>query len=75
MACFRIRVIIANILLAPLIALKYRFHQLLNQDALLVVSGLLEEQSATLIDAYDASFSLVTQNNFDGWSLLVFAKK
>lgn len=67
--------IIANILLAPLISLKYRFHQLLNQDAQLVVSGLLAEQVPILIEAYEGSFTPITQQTLDGWSLVAFAKK
>jgi ribosomal protein L11 methyltransferase len=67
-------IIIANILLAPLISLKDRFHQLLNQGALLVVSGLLEEQALLLIEAYKGSFSLVNREVLDGWSLLVFKR-
>lgn len=67
--------IIANILLAPLISLKYRFHQLLNPDAQLVVSGLLAEQASIIIEAYEGSFTAITQQTLDGWSLVVFAKK
>lgn len=66
--------IIANILLAPLISLKSRFHQLVNENALLVVSGLLEEQAPLLIEAYGSAFTPITQKNQDGWSLLVFAR-
>jgi len=67
--------IIANILLAPLITLKYRFHQLLHEDSQLVVSGLLEEQAPLLIEAYEGSFTPVTQKNQDGWTILVFLRK
>ncbi len=66
--------IIANILLAPLIALKDRFHQLLHQGGLLVVSGLLAEQAPDLIKAYSSTFTKVTGENLDGWSLLVFVR-
>lgn len=64
--------IIANILLTPLITLKDRFHQLLNKGGQLVVSGLLEEQTSQLIDAYDLLFKVNNQKNHEGWSLLVF---
>ncbi len=70
-----VELIIANILLAPLISLKARFHQLLHKEALLVVSGLLEEQAPLLIEAYQSSFTLVKQQTLDGWILLVFARK
>lgn len=64
--------IIANILLAPLITLKDRFYQLLNQGGTLVVSGLLEEQAPLLIEAYASMFALRTKESLDGWSLLAF---
>ncbi|MFI4918255.1 MAG: 50S ribosomal protein L11 methyltransferase [Legionellales bacterium] len=66
--------IIANILLTPLISLKYRFHELLKQDAVLVVSGLLAEQAPMIIEAYAASFTPIAQQTLDGWSLLVFSR-
>ncbi|MFI4962520.1 MAG: 50S ribosomal protein L11 methyltransferase [Legionellales bacterium] len=68
-------VIIANILLEPLIALKHRFHQLLKPDAVLVVSGLLADQAPILIKAYDSSFNPTAQTLQDGWALLVFTRK
>lgn len=64
--------IIANILLAPLISLKDRFNQLLNKKGILVVSGLLEEQAPLLIEAYQSTFTPITQKHLNGWSLLVF---
>lgn len=67
--------IIANILLAPLIRLKERFQHLLLPAGRLVVSGLLQEQAPVLIEAYQSDFSLLGQENLDGWSLLIFARK
>ncbi|MFA6302786.1 MAG: 50S ribosomal protein L11 methyltransferase [Legionella sp.] len=67
--------LIANILLEPLISLKSHFHELLKPNSQLVVSGLLTEQASTLITAYDTLFNLITQEQQDGWSLLVFVKK
>jgi ribosomal protein L11 methyltransferase len=64
--------IIANILLEPLIALKERFSQLLNKEGLLVVSGLLTEQASTLIEAYKSTFTPIAQEQLNGWSLVVF---
>lgn len=64
--------ILANILLAPLISLKDRFRELLNEKGQLVVSGLLTEQAPSLIEAYSATFTPVLQEDLDGWSLLVF---
>ncbi|KTD75557.1 50S ribosomal protein L11 methyltransferase [Legionella waltersii] len=66
--------IIANILLAPLISLKERFQQLLSKNGQLVVSGILDEQSSVLIEAYQGVFSLISRENSDGWALLVFVK-
>lgn len=65
---------IANILLAPLIQLKDRFYQLLQPNALLAVSGLLTEQKPLLIEAYESVFRLITDENNEGWSLLVFKR-
>lgn len=67
--------IIANILLEPLIALKERFSQLLKKEGLLVVSGLLTEQALTLIEAYKPTFTPLVQENLNGWSLVVFQGK
>jgi ribosomal protein L11 methyltransferase len=67
--------IIANILLAPLINLKERFHQLLHPNGCLVVSGLLSEQAPVLTEAYESSFILVNTQHIDGWALLVFSRK
>lgn len=64
--------ILANILLEPLMALKDRFHQLLKKEGLLVVSGILSEQAPILIKAYESSFTPITSEQHDGWSLLVF---
>ncbi|PJD90806.1 MAG: 50S ribosomal protein L11 methyltransferase [Legionella sp.] len=66
--------IIANILLAPLLRLQERFIQLLHPNALLVVSGLLNEQEQSLVEAYTPSLELLEKQNHDGWSLLVFKK-
>ncbi|MBA2648374.1 MAG: 50S ribosomal protein L11 methyltransferase [Legionella sp.] len=66
--------IIANILLDPLISLKKRFSDLLKPQGILIVSGVLIEQSARLIQAYERTFKITTQESLDGWSLLVFKK-
>nr|WP_302473953.1 50S ribosomal protein L11 methyltransferase [Legionella sp. PL877] len=67
--------LIANILLAPLISLTTRFKDLLNDNGTLVVSGILEEQAALLINAYQADFSHQKAESHDGWSLLVFKRR
>lgn len=70
-----VNLIIANILLAPLINLKERFHQLLPSGMHLVTSGLLEEQAPLLIEAYDSAFNHIATEYCEGWSLLVFTSK
>lgn len=68
-------VLIANILLEPLISLQHRFGELLKQDGLLVVSGILTEQVAALTDAYKSEFKLLAEQHHEGWSLLVLSKQ
>lgn len=70
----RADLIIANILLTPLISLRQRFHSLLNPDGLLVVSGVLSEQAASLVDEYQSAFKHLTTVNQDGWSLILFQR-
>lgn len=65
---------IANILLTPLIALRDSFHALIKQQGLLVVSGILREQAATLIEAYQGYFVHQQTQDQDDWSLLVFVR-
>ncbi len=65
--------LIANILLAPLMSLKTRFHDLLKDKGLLVVSGLLAEQAPILIDAYQTDFVHQSTHIEGDWALLVFA--
>ncbi|ARB93454.1 50S ribosomal protein L11 methyltransferase [Legionella longbeachae] len=67
--------IIANILLAPLLTLKERFHRLLKNEGILIVSGILEEQTSEIIKTYDSMFALLHQEKLNGWSLLAFVRK
>jgi len=67
-------VMIANILLSPLIALRDSFHGLIKERGLLVVSGILREQTATLVEAYEGSFVQKHRMDLDDWSLLVFVR-
>lgn len=66
--------IIANILFTPLLQLKQRFKSLLNPAGLLVVSGILIEQSSELITAYSDDFSHLKTMIDGDWALLVFQK-
>lgn len=65
-------VIIANILLAPLMALKKRFRELLLDTGMLVVSGLLAEQVPALIEAYQTDFAHVSTSIENDWALVAF---
>lgn len=65
-------ILIANILLGPLITLKETFKSLLNEEGILVVSGILNEQAADLINAYQGCFLHQQTIDLNGWSLLVF---
>ncbi|MBA2655761.1 MAG: 50S ribosomal protein L11 methyltransferase [Tatlockia sp.] len=67
--------IIANILLAPLLDLGMKFSQLIKEEGRLVVSGLLEEQAAELIRAYQEHFNHQKTSIEDGWALLEFKRK
>ena len=69
------RLIIANILLTPLLQLKYRFKQLLTHDGKLIVSGLLVEQVDTLIDEYQNEFLHIETQTQDDWALAVFSPR
>ncbi|VEG92181.1 50S ribosomal protein L11 methyltransferase [Legionella spiritensis] len=68
-------ILIANILLAPLLTLQKRFKTLLNPEGTLVVSGLLSEQAATLIETYRDDFEHRQTLHQDGWALLIFNRR
>lgn len=64
--------IIANILLTPLLTLKNRFRELLNNQGTLVVSGLLSEQVPELINTYQDGFVHCKTSVEQGWALVEF---
>lgn len=68
-------VLIANILLEPLLALKETFKTLLKPKGQLVVSGILNEQATILMHAYEQDFTLTQSNTQEGWSLLALTAK
>ncbi|KTD23970.1 50S ribosomal protein L11 methyltransferase [Legionella maceachernii] len=68
-------VLIANILLAPLLTLRTQFKKLLNNEGVLIVSGILNEQAASLIEAYQADFAHQSSTDLEGWSLLTFTRR
>ena len=67
--------LIANILLSPLLTLKEQFHRLLNNGGTLVVSGILEDQVESLIDAYQGIFTHHSSMLDNGWALVVFKRQ
>jgi ribosomal protein L11 methyltransferase len=71
----KVDLLIANILLRPLISLKPRFRELLHDDGLLVVSGILEVQCSELIELYEDTFTHQSTTIQDEWALMVFKAK
>ena len=68
-------IVIANILLAPLIELKTRFHELLKDKGTLVVSGILAEQAPGLLEAYQDLFAHCSTVIDKDWALVEFIRK
>jgi ribosomal protein L11 methyltransferase len=66
-------IVIANILLKPLLQLKSEFRRLLKPGGLLVVSGILNDQSAELRMAYQDDFVYQSSSSQDEWGLIVFS--
>lgn len=67
--------VIANILLSPLLQLQKRFKSLLNEQGLLVVSGVLVEQTNELIESYQVEFDYIETIIEQEWALIVFRAK
>jgi ribosomal protein L11 methyltransferase len=65
-------VLIANILLTPLLQLQHKFRDLLKPEGILVVSGILNDQVQSLIDAYAPEWVNLASVSQEDWSLLVF---
>lgn len=68
-------ILIANILLAPLLTLRTKFRELLKDEGLLIVSGILKEQAASLIEAYQTDFAHQSSADLEDWSLLTFTRR
>ncbi|HVT62548.1 MAG TPA: 50S ribosomal protein L11 methyltransferase [Legionellaceae bacterium] len=69
-----VHIIVANILLTPLLDLKHSFHRLLRPHGILVISGILGNQTHTLMEAYHSHFHLLNIENEGDWALMVFEK-
>lgn len=65
-------VVIANILAKPLLELADTLNQLVKPAGCLVLSGLLAEQSHTIINTYQNYKSLLKQKSQEEWALLQF---
>jgi ribosomal protein L11 methyltransferase len=65
-------IIVANILLAPLLALRQRFRALLREKGTIVVSGILAEQVPGLIEAWQPDFLHVATRLENEWALIEF---
>lgn len=66
-------ILIANILLTPLIALKEHFRTLLKPTGQLVVSGILAEQIPQIVEAYQGTFEPKETHTEGDWALIVFS--
>lgn len=62
--------VLANILAAPLLALRTRLTALTRPAGRLILSGMLEAQSADISHAYAGAFSFAARQSDAGWSLL-----
>jgi ribosomal protein L11 methyltransferase len=64
-------VLIANILLSPLLQLQQTFRSLLKPNGILVVSGILNTQVQSLMEAYTSEWKYLTSSSQEDWSLVV----
>jgi ribosomal protein L11 methyltransferase len=63
----QVDVLAANILAKPLVELAPAFAQRLRPGGLLVLSGILESQAATVAEAYTSEFADLEHTMRDGW--------
>lgn len=62
--------LVANILAKPLEQLRDHFHSLLLDQGEILLSGILESQSETLLKHYSAHFEMAAPETSDGWVCL-----
>jgi ribosomal protein L11 methyltransferase len=68
----RYDLVLANILAKPLIRLARSIAAHTKQNARIILSGILDEQAASVIAAYRAAgFVLIKRSDFEGWSTLL----
>jgi ribosomal protein L11 methyltransferase len=63
-------VVVANILAGPLVELSSRILQHLKPGGRLALSGILEDQAATVRSAYESIVTFETDEVLDGWVIL-----
>lgn len=68
-------ILLANILAGPNIELRDLYYQLLKDDGIIILSGILESQGESVINAYQDCFKLVDNTVKEGWVRLGFSKK
>lgn len=68
----QVDIIIANIVMNPLLEFRDFFYQKLKHQGYLVLSGLLKQQTPTVIAHYAPMFKLLEQNEELDWACLVF---
>jgi ribosomal protein L11 methyltransferase len=67
--------VIANILAKPLLKLAPRLRELTQPGGILILSGLLTEQSREIVARYGATgFRLVQRRNLEGWATLTLSR-
>ena len=71
----KVQVLLANILVQPLQQLAGHFATLLQADGRLVLSGVLEDQVAGLLDYYRPWFDIEDVCSESGWSRIVATRK
>jgi len=70
----KVDLLIANILAQPLMELASIFHELLNNNGVLVISGVIENQANMLIEAYAPYLNIEITNQEQEWVCLAGIK-
>ena len=68
-------ILIANILARPLIELSNHFCQILNNDGVICLSGILTNQENDIHKTYSKEFTFVDISEKDGWISIIGQKK
>lgn len=66
--------VVANILAGPLVELEPTIAKHCRKGTILALSGILDEQTDEIKEAYSADFDFREHQSKDGWSLLIFTK-